>query len=190
MDNHIFDFYERPVSNVHRKRTATLSDIHKYITTDYNVVETTRYYRQMLLRVERGETPKTRAANYKRTMFDFVTFSGTFSIRRDDCLIHHSGLICLDFDKLGNRVRLDCVRQQLLHDPYLTTRLLFTSPSGDGLKWVVDIDLSRGTHEKWYRAIANYMHSAYGLEADPQCANVSRGCFLPHDPDCYFNQQD
>lgn len=64
--------------------------------------------------------------------------------------------------------------------------LLFRSPSGDGLKWVVEIDISRYSHLQWFRMIEKYLKEAYNLEVDASGKNVSRACFLPYDPDCYI----
>ena len=64
---------------------------------------------------------------------DYVTFSGTFApTRLVGNLKQHSGLICLDFDHVAN---LWETRLQLQADPQ--TLVLFTSPSGTGLKLIV-----------------------------------------------------
>ena len=63
--------------------------------------------------------------------------------------------------------------------------LMFVSPSGDGLKVIYGIDLSKGGHRKWFKAIRHYLRETYNLEADPSGINESRTCFLPHDPECY-----
>ena len=69
-----------------------------------------------------------------------------FTRRRDDALLAHSGLICLDFDHIdqwhdGGRLSgVYGLRYALMHDASVDTALLFRSPGGDGLKWVVPID--------------------------------------------------
>ena len=156
----------------------TLIDVYNYITLDHDALTNTRLLRAM---EDVDERKKFKAKN-----FCFACFSGTFSYRKDDCLIEHSGLLCLDFDHLPHLEMRD-IRKKLIADPYFTTQLLFTSPSGDGLKWVVDIDLKECDHKTWFRAISNYVRETYRLEADPQCANVSRACFLPSDGSCYVN---
>ena len=89
-----------------------------------------------------------------------------------------------DFDHIKD---IPALKSTLLHDPYFTTELMFTSPSGDGIKWWVPIDIQKRPHEVWFKAMQNYLNATYGLEADPQCVNVSRACFLPYDPNCYVN---
>ena len=79
------------------------------------------------------------------------------------------------------------MRRTLIADSLLATRLLFTSPSGDGVKWVVEIDTCEAPHREWFHSVSNYLSSRYHLESDAKCANESRACFLPHDPECYIN---
>ena len=66
--------------------------------------------------------------------------------------------------------------------------LAFRSPSGDGLKLFVQIDLQQCDHQTWFQALEHYIWQAYGgIKIDAACKNVSRSCFLPYDPNCYVN---
>ena len=174
-----FQFYNHPASTVKSLRTMTLLDVYNYITLDNDALTNTRLLRAM---EDVDERKKFKAKN-----FCFACFSGTFSYRKDDCLLKHSGLICIDFDHIGNSQQLAETKKALIEDEIFETQLLFTSPSGDGLKWVVDIDLGKCDHRTWFYAIQNYVLETYHLEADSQCVNVSRSCFLPHDGSCYVN---
>jgi hypothetical protein len=113
-----------------------------------------------------------------------VTFSGTFSKRNDAALIQHSGLITLDFDHVSN---LQELKETLLLDRYFETELMFISPSGDGLKWIISIDLRECNHQDWFQAISAYIKATYQLEVDKSGKDISRACFLPHDPKVYIN---
>ncbi len=175
-----FQFYLHPAQTVNSTQTMTVDDVYEYITLDMRASQATRELRKIEDEKERKK--------FKSKNFDFVCFSGTFSYRMDNCLIEHSGLICLDFDHLPHLEMWD-IRKKLIADPFFNTQLLFTSPSGDGLKWVVDIDLNECDHRTWFRAISNYVRETYRLEADPKCANVSRACFLPNDGNCYVNPE-
>jgi len=75
----------------------------------------------------------------------------------------------------------------LLKDEYFETEMLFVSPSGDGLKWIIPIDITEATHQNFFQAIANYIREVYQLEVDKSGKDVSRACFLPHDPEAYIN---
>ena len=105
----------------------------------------------------------------------------------DADMVSHSQLLCLDFDHVEDVAAL---RRTLIADSLLATRLLFTSPSGDGVKWVVEIDTREAPHREWFHSVSNYLLSRYHLETDVKCANESRACFLPHDPECYINMSN
>lgn len=174
-----FSFYGASVTTVHSRMTMNIAQAYAYITLNLNVMHTTREYRELLTQDE------AKAKLFKRSKFATATFSGTFSEKRDSALIQHSSLICFDFDHLGNR--RNEIRNKLIDDHNFLTALLFTSPSGDGLKWVIGIDLTKGDHRMWFMAVRNYLQITYGVETDRCCGNLSRGCFLPHDTMCHVN---
>ncbi len=107
-----------------------------------------------------------------------------FQTRNDKALISHSGLWCIDFDQLQS---VDLLRNQLLRDEYFDTQMLFVSPSGDGLKWIIPIDTKQTTHSNYFAAVANYIQQTYGVEVDKSGRDISRACFLPYDPMAYIN---
>lgn len=108
-----------------------------------------------------------------------ICFSGKFSKREDKALIEHSGLIAIDFDHLNERLRE--LKERLKKDPF--TFMLFTSPSGDGLKLVVKIPAKVETHAFSAAALTDY----YKEEKLDEFKDVSRVCFESYDPDIYFN---
>ena len=171
----LFSFFHSPITNTRPSKSFTLPDAYRYIIGD-TAKERTRKLRSF---ADAKQSRMFKAAN-----FDYCTFSGTFAARTDKALISHSGLLCVDFDHLQN---LDSLRSNLLRDEYFDTQLLFRSPSGDGLKWVVGIDISVIPHSDYFRAVANYLFRTYGVEADKSGRDVSRACFLPHDPECFIN---
>lgn len=188
MMNVKFQFYQAPITNTTSRQTMDLAEVHKYITTDAAALQHTTALRDILARLATGEATEAEARAYKGAHFDFVLFSGLFRSRTDAGLFVHSGLLCLDMDHLGGPEAVNTLRQRLLQDPCFPTLLLFTSPSGDGLKWVVRIDLQRcPSHQTWFLALEQYVKERYGVAIDRQCKNVSRACFLPHDPDCYLH---
>lgn len=171
-----FSFYLAPATQVRYYKEATLLDIYRCLT-DPKVAKLQTDTLRLL-------TDKDQRANYKRNFFNYSTFSGKFQTnRKNDALIEHSGLMCHDFDHLDN---LQEVKRWLLMDSHFETLLLFTSPSGNGLKWVIPIDLSKATHEQWFLGVSNYLRQTYGLVSDPACRNVARACFIPYDPDAYI----
>jgi hypothetical protein len=113
-----------------------------------------------------------------------IMFNGTFNERKDDGLVAHSGLCVLDFDKYPNqKVQLQ-ERNRLMECPYVY--MLFTSPSGNGLKVVIRIPESdKYEHKRRFEAFKEYINSDY---FDVANSNVSRVCFESYDPDAYLNE--
>jgi len=171
----VFSYFSKPISNIYPKRKIDLVDL-------YNEIKGSRYI-ECTKKLREIENIKD-ARKFKASQFDYVTFSGIFSKRTDKELIEHSGLLTIDFDHIEN---VEELRNKLLSDEYFETEMLFTSPSGDGLKWVIPIDLSEVNHQEYFKAVANYIHSIYGLEVDQSGKDISRACFLPHDPTVYLN---
>ena len=173
-----FQFYKAPLKTVHSNRTMTIKEAYQYITS-LEPMERTHILRSI--------KNKKEARKFKETDFDFACFGGTFSYRAAEKLIEHSGLMCLDYDHVGNRWQLWSLREKLLQDPILKTELLFTSPSGDGLKQVVEIDFTLGSYQQWFKMLRNYILKTYQVEIDKSCSDVCRACLLPHDASCYVN---
>lgn len=170
-----FSFYRHPVTNTVPNMEITLVEVYQTIKNAKNKKQT---------EILRTITDKEQARKFKAQNFDYVTFSGTFSKRNDNSLIQHSELITIDFDHVPS---LSELKKALLQDEYFETELMFTSPSGDGLKWIIPIDLEEGTHLQCFNAIAAYIKATYKLEIDSSGKDISRACFLPFDPEVYIN---
>ena len=172
-----FSLFKKPIQNTKPAKSVTIDDVYALITGDKYVTRTAH------LRTLSGNE----ARQFKAAEFDYVTFSGVFVSRRESDLIKHSGLLCLDFDHVKNVKELE---SKLIADPHFAPQLVFVSPSGDGIKFVIAVDVERYTHLQWFEGCKNYFQQIYGLEVDKACKDVSRACFLPYDPDCYIGDED
>jgi hypothetical protein len=115
----------------------------------------------------------------------FVTWSGSFDYKSDSTLKKHSGLLCLDFDKIDSK-KLMRLRARIEKNIY--TRIVFLSPRGAGLKVIIAIPATDAEkHKKYFNAAQLYFQNAWGVRADDSGADVSRACFLCHDEKLYFN---
>lgn len=170
-------FYKSPIRNVFPKKTMKLYEIHNLIIGNE--------YKKITNKLRRINDAKEKRI-LKANSFDYVTFSGTFNKRSDKELEKHSSLITIDFDHLPN---IKKVREQLLQDEYFDTEMLFTSPSGDGLKWIIRIDLSVTTHQEYFKAVSNYIKQKYNIEVDQSGKDISRACFLCHDPNAFLHKR-
>lgn len=137
----------------------------------------------------RSLTEAEAASEYKCRNFVGVTWSGLFSpTRKASNLQAHSGLICIDLDKLSES-RLNTLNQQLQADEH--THVLFVSPSGNGLKVIIRVDLQTPSdHLPFFRQISDYYRDCYHVtkaELDASGKNLDRLCFLPYAPNAYYN---
>jgi hypothetical protein len=171
-----FSFFEQPVTNTQPRKNITLKDAFRAITSDY-LKEPTLQLRSI--------TDKDENRKFKATHFSYVCFSGTFTQRNEKALIQHSGLIAIDFDHLED---VEAVKLQLLKDPHFTTQLLFISPNGNGIKWIIEIEVSeKYPHETWFHVLNNYIQQTHSLEIDKACKDVSRATFLCYDAECWIH---
>lgn len=170
-----FSFYYSLISNTEPYATISLLDVYKKVKS--------QSYKPRTLRL-RGISELEAASKFKRKSFNYVTFSGEFSKRSDAALICHSGLLTLDFDHVDN---IPLLKKILLGDTGFKTELMFISPSGNGLKWIISIDINLLSHQLWFEAVAVCLKQKHGLEVDNSGKDISRACFLPYDPDVYIN---
>lgn len=127
---------------------------------------------------------KTQREAFKDS-FPYATFSGTFAARANDKLITHSGYICIDLDHIGENGQIKEL-QKAIKEKYVPA-LMFISPSGDGLKVVFAIDMIECTHLQYFTAINAFFKTNFSLSIDEACKDVSRACFLCHDPDAFYS---
>jgi len=112
-----------------------------------------------------------------------ILFAGQFSERNGNSLVKHCGLMCVDFDKYENDEVMLQHRRLLERNPHFI--LLFTSPSGNGIKGVVRIpEATKETHPKYFTAFQKEFDFDYW---DKSCSNVDRVCYESYDPDIYIN---
>ena len=123
--------------------------------------------------------PSKEKQRYLKANLPAVAFSGEFKQRNKNGLIKHSGYVCLDFD-LADNPRIN--REAMRKDRH--TLACFDSPSG-GLKVVVEVDHS--DHSAAYKAAREYYETKHFLKADESGSDVSRLCYLSHDPAAHFN---
>jgi hypothetical protein len=99
----------------------------------------------------------------------------------------YSGFIHLDFDKLTPE-QLEAAKKIIAAIPY--TFLCFVSPSGNGLKVFVEVTTGMEHHDIAYQQVQQYYEKVTGLKADPSCKDITRLCFMSHDPQLHKNIQN
>jgi hypothetical protein len=154
---------------------------------------------------------KDRQRAYKGQHLKYVTPSGEFAYCNDASMLRHSGLLCVDLDDIcpvsevnpvfydflpecynmatNETDAVEQLKQRLISDPLFDTVMAFRSPRANGLKWWIAIDLEKCDHRTWFTGVRNYLLAAYKLsddQVDKHCGNLSRACYLCHDPLVYL----
>ena len=148
--------------------------------------EITEQLREMLI-ISNGADIR----RFKMTSFDYVTFAGVFTYRNTRCIVTRSPYMVLDIDGLGSLTEAADLRNSLAADPSVETALCFVSPSGRGVKWVVELpDWTQGiTYKRQFQAMRDYLGFTYGVDADRSGSDLCRACYLPHDAMCFINNK-
>jgi hypothetical protein len=130
---------------------------------------------------------KAEADNKKKQLLAF-TPSAVFTEKRQMPFLEmYSGFVHLDFDKLTPE-HLQTAFAIISKISY--TSLCFISPSGNGLKVFVEVNTELEHHDIAYQQVQKYYEDATGLKADPSCKDVTRLCFMSHDPNAYRTIQN
>ena len=123
-----------------------------------------------------------------------VTWSAQLKTRDKDVPLEEkiaaaTGYFCGDLDGLGGD--LPGAREKLKDSPHLA--ILFVSPSDDGLKAVFRAPADASQHLGSYLAvkkhIAELCGDAVAQKLDEKSKDITRLCFLSHDPHLHFNPE-
>ena len=121
-----------------------------------------------------------------------VTFGGIFSKREGEGLQETSGLICLDIDHISSLgLPLEDLKDRLSKDREIGVRLVFTSPSGDGLKIVCKTSgeiTDKESYRREFQILNGFVSRKYSIPIASQgldggISNIDRGCLLCYDPE-------
>ncbi|KAA1242589.1 BT4734/BF3469 family protein [Aquimarina sp. RZ0] len=173
-----FSYFSKNLYNLIPTKTIGLSEVYQMLT-DISRKHPTEYLRKL--------SSEKKQKEYKKKHFDYVTFSGVFTKRNNSSLRTYSKLLTLDIDGIPTKQELIDIRKTLLKDPYFPAQLLFMSPRGNGLKWIIKISLAEVSHTQYFQAVINYIKETYNIQIDTSGSDVSRGCLLPYDPDTYIH---
>ena len=160
----LMSYFNAPITNKVPLRTVSLLEVAQMVRSTWLEPQT---------KTLRRLAEPVSARNYKGWQFPYVTPAGVFSDSKWLYGVNVFGL-----------------KQKLIADRLFRTLIAFRSPSGNGLKWFIEIDLGKCSHRQWFDAVRNYLMTVYGLspkQADPSVRNESRACFLCYDPEVYVN---
>ena len=126
---------------------------------------------------------KEERTKLKQSKLPYVTFAGNFTYRNSESLISRSGFIVLDIDHLPGKV--EEIKTAILSE--IIPVLMFTSPSGDGLKIVCSIDITI-SHTVYFTALKSFFYQHFSLTID-KGNDIARACFLCHDADVFISDK-
>jgi hypothetical protein len=110
-----------------------------------------------------------------------ATFSGG---RKIEFLTVYSQFIILDFDKLTPE-QLQSAFSKASAIPF--TFSCFRSPSGNGIKILVQVNTPLEEHKNAWQQVATFYQKEIGISIDESGKDVTRLCFVSHDPETYRN---
>jgi len=134
--------------------------------------------------VEKGDTEKV--SRLKKGLEAF-TVSGLFEGgRKMSFLKKYNSFVILDIDKLDPEDLPDLILKAR-EIPF--TKVAFISPSGRGLKIIVEVDSEMKGHNAAYFQVMNFYKDNLMVEIDKSGKDITRLCFMSYDPEIYFNPE-
>ena len=194
MNKDLFSFYRPPISSATTPtESISLVEVYRRITTDQTLRSNTDKIRY-ILRTDGEDKYKEE----KKRLLPSVTFGGVFDYRSNSPktlqekgkkgILSLSGYVTIDIDHISQtRLSLEALRDKLSKDRRTGVRLIFISPSGDGLKLVCKSAKEIQTpsqYEEVFQSLRHYINSEYsGKEeiVDRSGKDVTRLCLLPFD---------
>ena len=163
-----FSYYVKTIHNITPCRTISLETVCHFISLDYL----------------RSVTQRVRSGNLKKYMaLPFITAPAVFQKRSVDHIKSYSGIVPIELDHVNTDLRYE-----LFEDPFLNPKLLFVNPSKTGLKLFIKVkNASAEHHDHYFNAILVYLYGKYGLKPNSACRDISRPCFLSHDPEALYS---
>ncbi len=174
---------QKAVMRKEHQQTQTISWVYEYIKS-----ERAKWATEEFRKIPATAT-KFEKNNFKVLHFESATFSGIFPLRSAAGLKSRTPFLSLDFDHLQSIKEARKFQQMFIHDPYVETALSFVSPSGQGVKWIVELpEWTEGlAFREQFEKMRNYICFNYGIDPDISGSDVCRTCFLPWDDECYIN---
>ncbi|EKT4520647.1 virulence-associated E family protein [Flavobacterium psychrophilum] len=159
---------------------------HKSLLTILDEIKTGKYKPGIVyLRKSLAEN-KTDAYNKAKKSLPAFTPSAKFvGGRKLEFLAEYSKCIILDIDKLNEN---DLQNAKHLANQSEFTFASFISPSGNGLKILVNINTNKANHKEAFLLVQAHYESILKLEIDKSGKDVTRLCFYAADENLYLNE--
>jgi len=180
-------YFDASLTLFHR---CNLASPHETITfIDYiEGIRSGRWINEVNRIREAKKNPAIDLQEMKKRTLKAVKISGTFNGLDYKSLIQHSKLLCLDFDNLGDKLKM--IRSNLKNDIYVFANHL--SVGGEGLKVIVKINANNAIeHKRCFQAAYKHFDKYIpdGGRLDDKPSNVSSNCFVSYDPNVWVSDR-
>lgn len=171
--------FNAPISNQVPSGVTSVKQLHTYITSN-------EWLKERTLSVQDALSDEKRFRKLKQNLLPYVTPAGSSPIaRKTACYSFPESLSSISTISLAGETLH--WRDTLFADNKLRPDLAFVSPSTTGVKLLVPYRLSpkasiEESFDKARLSAWEYLKWKYGLNADASNADLSRACFLCHDP--------
>ena len=186
--------YFKDKKDVYNPSFITLDEMVHLIKEDEDVANEIRHLRlaHRLYKEERNlEKQHERKLNKDSIKAELPGFvpSGEFTARNNNSCLEYHARIVLDIDHVEEP---GILKHKVKKDK--SVLMAFISPSGDGLKVIhsldcqgVDKDELNEFHRQAFLSLEKYYKDKYGIDIDTAGKEISRLCFISHDPIMYYN---
>lgn len=182
-----FSYYKPPISNTQPFKEVTLERIYKFISGN-ELKKVTESLREDYNSGKEEEYKKKKSKH-----LPYVTFGGVFKNREDKGLETPSNYLTIDIDHISDTTKnLIELREELSEDTEIGVRLIFISPSGNGLKVVCETSTEikdKDSYKEVYKALSHYINTKYKIQVD-KTSDISRACLLAYDKEAIFKTGD
>ncbi len=137
-------------------------------------------YKDKILEIRKAENP---AKSPRKDFLPVFTPTGIFNHRSIAGLEQYNGIICLDIDSIENPEE---IKEKAKNIPWVTAA--FTTPSGKGLKVVVQTSGLREQYKDVEIAVSTEFENLTGVARDKHCKDIARIQFVSYDPMIYINE--
>lgn len=117
--------------------------------------------------------------NAQKKTLPALVWAGQFKGRKESDIEKYNGLGVLDFDHVEN---VSSLLEDLTQSEYC--RIAFVSPSGHGVKMIIQFPADYSKHRDYYAAALEHFSE---FKPDKATSDPCRLCFVSHDPNIYYN---
>jgi hypothetical protein len=172
----VVSYFDYNIKNLIPSSERNLKEVHDIIKSPL-LVEPTKACRKAATK----EALKT-----AKNQLPSISPCGSFSKRHEDGLISTSGFLAIEIENI-NLDEINEIKKRILSFALIPTALIFTSPSGKGINWIVPMPKNfKGTRNA-HKAISSLIKKSLNYEVNPMGGSLIGTCHLCHDPTALFN---